>query len=92
MEAMRQQLKAITDLKRMQDNIVHDAARQLGLPMADDITGLFERLDSTERKILSRLQAIEERLEAIEAQTNVNGAAGAKKRSASSHAGEPQSK
>jgi len=66
MEMMRQNLKAITDLKRLQDNAVEGTARQLGLPLASDITGLFERLASTERKILARLTAIEERLDAME--------------------------
>jgi hypothetical protein len=67
MEMMRRNLKALTDLKVMQDQVVKGTARQLGMPLADDITGLFERLDSTEQKILSRLRAIEDRLEAIEA-------------------------
>jgi len=79
MEVMRQNLKAITDMKRMQDNIVKDAARQLGMPLAEDITGLFDRLNSTEQKILKRLDAIEERLQSIE--TNSNGSP--KKRSGS---------
>jgi hypothetical protein len=70
MEVMRQNLKAITDMKRMQDNIVKDAARHLGMPLAEDITGLFDRLNSTEQKILKRLDAIEEKLQSIEANSN----------------------
>jgi hypothetical protein len=66
MEMMRNNLKTVTDMKVMQDQIVHGTARQLGLPLADDITGLFERLHSTEQTILNRLQAIEDRLRAIE--------------------------
>jgi hypothetical protein len=66
MELMRQQLKAATDLKSMQDQIVKGAARHFGLPLADDVFGLFERLHSTEQTILQRLQAIEERLQVIE--------------------------
>jgi len=66
MELMRQQLKAITDLKTMQDQMVKGAARHLGMPLADDVFGLFERLHSTEQTIIDRLQAIEERLQAIE--------------------------
>jgi len=66
MEAMRQNLKTVTDLKRMQDQTVQDTARQFGLPLAVDITGLFERLNSTERTIVSRLQAIDDRLKALE--------------------------
>ena len=41
-------------------------ARQLGVPLTGDITGLFERLHSTEQTILKQLQAIEERLKVIE--------------------------
>ena len=63
---MKQQLKAVTDLKGMQDQVIQDTARQFGLPLAADITGLFERLHSTEQNILNRLQAIEDRLKAIE--------------------------
>ncbi|MBV8130809.1 MAG: hypothetical protein JO114_24425 [Planctomycetaceae bacterium] len=59
-------LKAITDLKGMQDQAIQDTARHFGLPLAADITGLFERLHSTEQNIINRLQAIEERLKAIE--------------------------
>jgi hypothetical protein len=59
-------LKAVTDLKGMQDQVIQDTARHFGMPLAADITGLFERLHSTEQNIINRLQAIEERLKAIE--------------------------
>jgi len=67
MELMKQHLKGITDLKGLQDQTVKGAARQLGMPLADDITGLYERLHSTEQTILNRLRAIEDQLKAIEA-------------------------
>jgi hypothetical protein len=66
LEVLKNNLKAMTDLKGLQDQVIQDTARQLGMPLAADITGLFERLHSTEQKILGRLQAIEERLKAIE--------------------------
>ena len=66
LELLKNNLKAITDLKGMQDQVVQDTARHFGLPLAADITGLFERLHSTEQNIVNRLQAIEERLKAIE--------------------------
>jgi hypothetical protein len=66
LELLGNNLKAITDLKGMQDQVIQDTARQFGLPLAADITGLFERLHSTEQNILNRLIAIEERLKAIE--------------------------
>ena len=66
LELLRNNLKAVTDLKGMQDEVIQDTARHFGLPLAADITGLFERLHSTEQNIINRLQAIEERLKAIE--------------------------
>lgn len=69
LQLMKQNLKAITDLKGLQDQAVKGTARQLGAPLADDITGLYERLHSTEQTILNRLRAIEDRLKAIEAKS-----------------------
>jgi len=66
MEAMKRNLKMTTDLKRLQDQTLQGAALHLGQPMAADITGLFERLNSTEQTIVARLRAIEERLKAVE--------------------------
>ena len=66
LELLRNNLKAVTDLKGMQDQAIQDTARYFGLPLTADITGLFERLHSTEQNIITRLQAIEERLKAIE--------------------------
>ncbi len=66
LELLKNNLKAVTDLKGMQDQVIQDTARHFGLPLAADITGLFERVHSTEQNIISRLQAIEERLKAIE--------------------------
>ncbi len=66
MEILKNNMKAVTDLKSLQDSVIQDAARQLGVPMTADITGLFERLHSTEQTILKQLQSIEERLKAIE--------------------------
>jgi hypothetical protein len=66
LELMKNNLKAVTDLKSMQNQIVEDTARQFGIPLVGDIAGLFERLQSTENTILNRLQAIEDRLKAIE--------------------------
>jgi len=66
MEILKNNMKAVTDLKSLQDSVIQDAARQLGVPLTADITGLFERLHSTEQAILKELQAIEERLKVIE--------------------------
>jgi hypothetical protein len=66
LELLKTNLKAVTDLKGLQDSVVQDTARQIGIPTAADITGLFERLNSTEQTILSHLQKIEDRLKALE--------------------------
>ncbi len=66
LQLLSNNLKAMTDLKGMQDQVIQDTARHFGLPLAADITGLFERLHSTEQTILSRLDAIEQRLAGIE--------------------------
>jgi hypothetical protein len=76
MEAMRQNLKMATDMKRLQDQAIQDAARQFGQPLAADITGLFERLNSTERTIVARLRAIEDRLKALESKLGASPAPG----------------
>jgi hypothetical protein len=67
LEAVKQNLKVMTDLKVFQDQLVKGAARQVGLPLADDISGLFERLNSIEREVLTRLGAVDSRLKAVEA-------------------------
>jgi hypothetical protein len=67
LEGLQRNLRAMTDMKAVQDQVVQDIAHQVGIPLASDIFGLFERLYSVERSILSRLKAIEERLGTIEA-------------------------
>jgi predicted component of type VI protein secretion system len=66
LELIKNNLKTITDLKNMQNQIVQDTARQIGVPMTGDITGLFERLHSVEQTILQRLDALEARLHRLE--------------------------
>lgn len=67
LEAMQRNLKTVTDLKILQDQFTKDFARQVGIPTAADITGLFERLNSVEQEILARLRVLETRLKSIEA-------------------------
>jgi hypothetical protein len=66
LEAMQRNLKAMTDLEAFQDQMVQEVARHVGMPLASDIFGLFERLHSVEHTILARLKAIEGRLDTIE--------------------------
>lgn len=72
LESMQRNLKSMTDLKGVQDRFIQDAARQVGMPLATDITGLFERLHSVEQSILNRLKAIDTRLKAIESKLDVS--------------------
>ena len=75
LEAMRQNLKMMTDMKKLQDQMIEDTARHFGVPLASDIHGLFERLNGVEHAILSRLQSIETRLEALESKRRGGSAA-----------------
>jgi hypothetical protein len=67
LEVLKQSLRRMVEVKTMQDQMTQSVARQAGLPLASDVAGVFERIDSAEQTILSRLAAIEDRLEAIEA-------------------------
>ncbi len=64
LESMQRNLKTMTDLKAFQDQVIQDVARQVGVPLAADIYGLFERLHSVEQTVLKRLKAIDSRLAA----------------------------
>jgi hypothetical protein len=72
LEGLQRNLRVMTDLKASQDQVVQDIAHQVGIPLASDIFGLFERLYSVERTILSRLKAIEDRLGTIETKLGVD--------------------
>ena len=66
LEVLKQSLKRMIDLKRMQDQVSQSIAQQTGLPMAADVTGVFERVHSAEQTILARLGMLDDRLKAIE--------------------------
>jgi hypothetical protein len=66
LEVLKQSLKRMIDLKLLQDQMVQTAAQQTGLPLATDVSGVFERVHSAEQTILTRLATLDERLEAIE--------------------------
>jgi len=65
-EVMKRHLKAITDAKALQDQVAQALADVFGFPRVDDISGLFERINSVERTILGNLKGIEARLGAVE--------------------------
>jgi len=69
LEALKVNLTTMTEMKKMQDQMIEDTARHIGAPLATDIHGLFERLNVIEQSILARLAAIEQKLEALEPKT-----------------------
>jgi hypothetical protein len=66
LEALKINLKTMTDLKKLQDQVIEDTARHIGIPLATDIHGLFERLNVLEQSVLARLSAIEDKLATLE--------------------------
>jgi len=74
LEALKQSLKRMIDLKLMQDQVAQTVSQQTGLPLTADITGLFERVHSAEQTILKQLAALDDRLQAIEKTLNSSAA------------------
>ena len=70
LEALKQSLKRMIDLKQMQDQVAQTVSQQTGLPLKADITGLFERVHSAEQTILKQLAMLDDRLKAIEKTLN----------------------
>jgi len=70
LEAIKQSLKRMIDLKQMQDQMSQSVVQQTGLPLAADVTGVFERVHSTEQAILKQLARLDDRLKAIEKTLN----------------------
>jgi hypothetical protein len=70
LRAMKQNMDMIIKTKLQADDFAKEVARNANLPTASDVTGIFERLRSTEDAILARLAQMDRRLEAIEAGTN----------------------
>ena len=70
LETLKQSLKRMIDLKRMQDQVSQSIAQQTGLPLATDVTGVFERIHSAEQTILKQLAKLDDRLKAIEKTLN----------------------
>jgi hypothetical protein len=66
LEAMRRHFDVMTHFKSSAEDAARDFARATGMPRIDDISGLFERLQSGQLAILNRLTAIEQRLEVLE--------------------------
>jgi len=70
LEVLKQSLKRMIDLKRMQDQMSQSVAQQTGLPLAAEVTGVLERVQSAEQTILKQLAMLDDRLKAIEKALN----------------------
>jgi len=66
LEVFKQSIRRMIDLKLAQDQMTQSAVGGAGVHLAADVAGVYERVHSAERKVLTRLTAIEERLAAIE--------------------------
>jgi hypothetical protein len=66
LQAMKHTMDGVNQTKMRIDDVATEVARTANIPMASDISGLFERLHSVEEVILYKLENIEGRLHAIE--------------------------
>ena len=66
LQAMKHNMDSINQTKMRIDDALTEVARNANIPMASDISGLFERVHSVEETILRRLAHIDERLATIE--------------------------
>lgn len=75
LEAMRHNMDSLTKAKTQFEDARQETARQLGIPTTEDISGLFERMHSVEESVIQRLERIEQKLIALEQQTDRGAAA-----------------
>jgi len=66
LETVRRNYEMMTQLKGTTEDFARDVSRGTGIPRITDISGLFERLRIGQEAILTRLEAIEERLDSLE--------------------------
>lgn len=71
LQTMKQNTEMSIKAKRQFQDLAAEVARNVNIPTAMDISGLFERLHSIEETILARLGRVEERLAAIERQSGI---------------------
>lgn len=70
LEGMKRNLDATTALKTTSELASREVTRQIGLPHVEDISGLYERLQTGQELLLARLSQIEQRLTSIESKFN----------------------
>lgn len=66
LEYMRRSAEAMTATKITSELAKREIARESGMPHIEDISGLYDRLETAHEVVLARLQAIEDRLDSIE--------------------------
>lgn len=66
LEAMRKNLEMVTTIKSTSEFAKRELARESGVPHAEDISGLFIRLETATDAIMAKLAMIEARLERLE--------------------------
>jgi len=66
LDGMKRNLEAMTTMKSTSESASREVARQIGLPHVEDISGLYERLETGQELLLARLGQIEHRLTTIE--------------------------
>lgn len=66
LEGMKRQAETMTATKVTSELAKLEMARQAGVPHIEDISGLYDRLETANEVVLQRLRTIEQRLEAIE--------------------------
>jgi len=72
LQAMKHNADLVIKAKEQADDLSKEIARNANIPTTSDISGLFERFHSAEEVILSRLDAMEEQLGAIQRRLDEN--------------------
>ena len=65
LESMKRNSDAMAAAKTTSELAKLEAARQAGIPHIEDISGLYDRLETANELVLKRLESIESQLEAI---------------------------
>lgn len=68
LEGMKQNAEMMTATKTTSELAKREMARQAGVPHIEDISGLYERLQTDHEVVMHRLNAIDARLASIEKQ------------------------
>ena len=71
LQTMKHNTDVVVKMKRQADDLTAELARNANVPTTSDISGLFERLHSIEEVVLHRLARIEQRLDAMERQSEM---------------------